>query len=531
MLPLEDITVGQLVDRAAKAHGDRLAIWYDGEDRTYSHMAEKTRQYAALFARLGVKKGDHVAFWTEIEPEVLYAFYAIQRIGAVCVMVNTSLVSDELRDLLRRSEVKLILAGKSFKTGRCIAEGRLDTLAQAGVERVFTIGRERLAGVEALGDLHGDLTGEEYALAEAMEAQVTAQDTATMLFTSGSTSTPRGVLSSHYSRVNGGIQQAYDLHCTAEDRFCVAMPLFHCFCISVNVMAALAVGGCLCVPNDRHISSILDTIETCGCTVLSSVPTMFHAMLARKKLENRDMSTVRIGFIGGAYYLPEDFARIEEAMGPNFTLMSSLGQTECTAGLTTCNVDDSLEVRSTTVGHFMSHVEGRIVDIHTNQPLPNGERGEIVVRGYLNMQGYYGQPELTAETIDADGWVHTGDLGILDDVGNVTLAGRIKELIIRGGENISPSEIEVALSRLPGIKVSKITGVPDAHYGEEICACVIREPGSEVTAEEVRDFLARHVAYYKVPKYVLFFDALPATATGKINSGAVKELAKETLGL
>lgn len=531
MLPLEDLTVGQFIDRTAQRYGERKAIWYHGEDRTYAHMAEKIRQYAALFAKLGVRRGENVAFWTEIEPEVLYAFYAIQRIGAVAVMVNTSLVSDELRDLLRRSDVKLLLAGRSFKTDKCIAEGNLETLAQAGVERVYSIGLKRMNGVEALRDLHGDLTEEHYAAAAAMEARVTPQDTATILFTSGSTSAPKGVMSSHYSRVNGGIQQSHDLHFTCEDKVCVAMPLFHCFCISVNVMAAMATGACLCVPDDRHISSILDTVETCGCTVLSSVPTMFHAMLARKKMENRDMSTVRIGFIGGAYYPPEDFIRIDEAMGPQFTLMSSLGQTECTAGLTTCYVEDSMEVRSTTVGHFMSHVEGRIADIKTGETLPLGEKGEICVRGYLNMQGYYKQPELTAQVIDSDGWVHTGDLGVLDEAGNVTLAGRLKELIIRGGENISPSEIEVVLSRLPGIKASKVVGVPDPHYGEEICACVIREEGSAVTTGEITEYLSAHLAYYKVPKYIKFFDSFPTTATGKIKPAEVRALAMEKLGL
>lgn len=531
MLPLENLTVGQLIDRTAQQYGERKAIWYHGEDRTYAHLAEKVQQYAALLVRLGVGRGDHVGFWTEIEPEVLYAFYAVQRIGAVAVMLNTSLVSDELRDLLRRNDVKLVLAGKSFKTERNIAAGQLDTLARGGVEKVYTVGLERLQGVEALRDLHGDLTAEDYAAAQAMEAQVTPQDTATILFTSGSTSAPKGVMSSHYSRVNGGIQQAGDLLFTCEDKVCVAMPIFHCFCISVNIMAALATGACLCVPDDRHISSILDTVEKCGCTVLSSVPTMFHAMLARKKLESRDMSTVRIGFIGGAYYPPEDFIRIDEAMGPQFTLMSSLGQTECTAGLTTCYVNDDLKVRSTTVGHFMSHVEGRIADIHTGETLPNGQRGEICVRGYLNMQGYYKQPDLTAETIDKDGWVHTGDLGILDDAGNVTLAGRIKELIIRGGENISPSEIEVVLSKLPGVKASKVVGVPDPHYGEEICACIIREGGSSLTTGEITDFLSQHLAYYKVPKYIKFFDSFPTTATGKIKPAEVRKIALEKLGL
>ena len=525
MLPLENLTVGGLLERSVRQYASCKALWYDGQYHTYSELGEQTGRYAAALASFGIRKGDHVGLWAEIEPDILYAFYAIQRIGAVAVLFNTNLVDDEILPLLEANDIKILLVGKSYKTYRSLLEDHdiPRTAVQSGI--ILTLGETRYADLKSLTDLAAAAAKQDMETALAMEREVKPEDTAVILFTSGSTSMPKGVMTSHYSRVNGGIQQAGDLLCTGSDRFCVTMPVFHCFCISVNIMAALSVGACVCIPKDRHIRSILDTIEECGCTVMSSVPTMFFAMLARNKTVGRHLGTLRIGFIGGAHYPPEDFIRIDEALGPQFTLMSSLGQTECTAGLTTCFADDSMEVRSTTVGHFMNHVEGRIADIHTGETLPVGEMGEICVRGYLNMQGYYKRPDLTAKTIDPDGWVHTEDLGILDEQGNITLAGRLKELIIRGGENISPLEIENVLSEIDGVEDVKVVGVPDPHYGEEICACIIPKEDAALSEEDVRDFLRPHLAVYKIPKYVLFFDDFPRTATGKIKAADVRKTA------
>ena len=531
MLPLENMTVGSLLKRSAGLHRDCQALWYDGRYYTYQELEEQSAKYAAALVSLGIKKGDHVGLWAEIEPAVLFTFYAIQRIGAVAVLFNTNLVDDEMLPLLKATDIQILLAGKSYKTYRCLLDDHALPSKAVQKEMTLSVGESRSESLQSLTELAGNVTEEEIAAALEMEKAVSPEDTAVILFTSGSTSMPKGVMSSHYSRVNGGIQQAGDLLCSEKDRFCVTMPVFHCFCISVNIMAALAVGGCVCIPKDRHIRSILDTIEACGCTVMSSVPTMFFAMLARNKTEGRKLDTLRIGFIGGAYYPPEDFIRIDEAMGPQFTLMSSLGQTECTAGLTTCFVDDSMEVRSTTVGHFMNHVEGRIADIHTGETLPTGSLGEICVRGYLNMQGYYKRPDLTARTIDTDGWVHTEDLGVLDEQGNISLHGRLKELIIRGGENISPLEIETVLDQMEGISQVKVVGVPDPHYGEEICACVIPEKDTAPDEKDIRDFLTLHLAAFKIPKYILFFKDFPTTATGKIKAAQVQEMAIARLRL
>ena len=522
MLPLVDMTVGQLLHQTAQRCGTRTALRYQGQSWTYARMEERVEAIARRLLALGIRKGSHVGIWGEASAETVFTYYAIQLIGGVAVMINTSLEREELLAALRLADVEYLCVGAFYKEKKDLGLlcGMLQT--QMALKAVWTDQENSdLASLPWLAE-----PVEEQTLREA-EALVTPQDTAVLLFTSGSTSMPKAVMSSHYSRVNSGIQQAGDLQARPEDKFCLVMPIFHCFCISVNLMAALAVGGCLCIPKDRHTVSILDAIETFGCTVLSAVPTMYHAMISSPAFRPERVTTLRTGIIGGAYYPPELFETIEHTLG--FTLLSSLGQTECTAGLTVCRMDDPLELRSRTVGRFMAHVEGKIADLDTGKALPPGQRGEICVRGYLVMQGYYNQPQQTASALDPEGWLHTGDLGILGEDGTITLDGRIRELIIRGGENISPSEIEVALARIPAVESCKVVGVPDDHYGEEICACIQLKEDQTLDAQEVRDFLAKHLAYYKVPRYVLFWDKLPLTSSGKVSIRLLKEELKERL--
>lgn len=524
MLPLVDMTVGELLHQTAQKYGDRPAIRCQEETCTYQQMEEQVEAIAARLLAMGIQKGTHVGIWGEASPETVCTYYAIQMIGAVAVMINTSLEREELLAALRLADVEYLCVGAFYKEKKDLGLvcGMLQT--QMPLKAIWTDQENSdLASLPWMAE-----PVDKQILREA-EALVEPQDTAVILFTSGSTSIPKAVMSSHYSRVNSGIQQAGDLQAGPADNFCVVMPIFHCFCISVNLMAALASGGCLCIPRDRHTASILQTIETFGCTVLSAVPTMYHAMMCSQQFQPQRVSTLRTGIIGGAYYPPELFETIEHTLG--FTLMSSLGQTECTAGLTVCRMDDPLELRSHTVGRFMAHVEGKIADPETGEELPVGQRGEICVRGYLVMQGYYNQPKQTAATLDEEGWLHTGDLGVLGADGTITLAGRIRELIIRGGENISPSEIEVALSRMPAVDYCKVVGVPDAHYGEEICACIQRKPECTLEEQSVKAFLSNHLAYYKVPKYVLFWDRLPCTSSGKVSIRKLREELKQRLPL
>lgn len=526
VLSLENLTVGQFLHRTVQHFPDRSAMEYAGQVWTYRELEGAVTSTARRLLSWGVKRGDRVGLWCEMEPNVIFLLYALPRIGAAAVLLNTSLQRSELAERLRRTEVSRLIITDGCKASSfpALCQGLIQEVPT--LEAVLYAGQSgESAGLQTLGKL--EETSEEK-LVQA-EAQVTSQDIGYILYTSGTTSMPKAVMSTQFSRVNNGIQQAHDLGATEVDRFCAAMPVFHCFCLSVNVMAACASGGCLYIPESRKTSVILEALSEGKCTIFSSVPTLFHAILCRPDFGNWDLSSLRTGFIGGNLYPPEFFRQVNDGFG--FTLLSSLGQTEATAGLTVAYLDDSLEVRATTVGHFMNHVEGKILHIETGKEQPTGETGEICVRGYLVMAGYYGQPDETAKVIDAEGWLHTGDMGYLDEAGNVHLTGRLKELIIRGGENISPAEVEAALGDCCEIEECKAIGVPDYHYGEEVCLCAVRPKGSILGETEIRALLSRKLAPFKVPKYILFLDELPKTATGKVRPNELSRIIRERLAL
>lgn len=524
MRELESITVGELLDRSAKLYLHSPAIRYGTCCWDYGQLREETLALAGRFLTLGMKKGTHVALWGEMEPEVLAAYYALQYIGAIAVMLNTNLGQGELEDLLSLSDCSYLLVGHSYKNPETMED------IAAALGRSLPLRGVYAVGIHARGllPLLSSLPAGNRKRVLARRRRVTPEDTAVILFTSGSTSLPKAVMTSHFSRINGGIQQADDMGATGQDRFLVATPMFHCFCISANVMAALAVGGCLCVPESRHVAAITKAVEDWKCTIFHSVPTLYHAIIAKPDFDPARFASVRLGIIGGAYYPPESFLNFESKLG--MKLLSSLGQTETTAGLTVCKLDDPPQIRSTTVGHFMHHVEGKIVSPQTGETLPVGQVGEICVRGYLNMQGYYNRPELTSATIDPEGFVHTGDLGVLDSAGNITLKGRLKELIIRNGENISPLEIEAVLTQLPAIDLCKVVGLPDAHSGEVVCACLRLHPGQTLTKEQVLTHLRGRLAEFKVPEFVVFLPEFPLSATGKIQPRQTAALAAKLLG-
>lgn len=521
MLPLENITVGSLLRRSAALYANRPAVICHDTVCTYRELDAAVDRFAAALISAGISHGDHVGLFGEIEKESLALFFAVQRIGAVAVLLNTALVAEELVSLIRLSDVKLLCVGQLYGRDRSPVIQRLTPLLDA--VRIVSISSS--GGCQPLPDplpIHCSQLRER-------EAAVVPTDTATIIFTSGSTGLPKAVMTSHFSRVNSGIQQGSDFETSCEDVFCVTIPMFHCFCVSANILAALAFGACLCIPKDRHTISILTAVQKYRCTILHSVPSMFRAVMARPDFGSWDLSSLRVGIIGGSGYPPEDFARIEDGFG--MTLLSSLGQTEATAGFTIGRSSDSREKRTFTVGRFMDHVEGKIVDAKTGRALPPGETGEICIRGYLVMQGFYKQPDATAHAIDKDGFLHTGDLGAMDEDGYLVMKGRIKELIIRGGENISPSEIETEFARFPQVSVSKVIGIPDRHYGEEACACIVLNRKAKLSEEEIREALKEKLAPYKIPKYILFFDRFPLNATGKIKIKELTEAAQKRLNL
>lgn len=521
---LEELTVGGLLRRTAARFPDRPALEYEGSLWTYARMDAEVDLMAERLLAHGVQKGERVGIWCEAVPEAVFAFCAVTRIGAVAAMLNTGLQRGELLEILKRTEITRLLIGSGYRecSYPLVCRGLKEELPS--LKTILFLEQERDSG--EIPKLKDTIPAGRDSLSRAEQA-VFPQDTCCILYTSGTTSFPKAVMGSHFSRVNCGIAQARDMKATERDRFCVALPLFHCFCLSVNIMAACAVGACLYIPASRKTTALLDTISKNGCTILSCVPTLFHAMLCRPDFKSWDISSLRTGVIGGCMYPPSLFAQIEQAFG--MTLLSSLGQTEATGGLTVSSLEDSLEVRANTVGHFMEHLDGCIMDPQTREKKLVGENGEICVKGYVVMQGYYRQPEETRKVIDQDGWLHTGDMGYLDEDGNVHMSGRLKELIIRGGENISPVEIEEVAMADERIESCKAVGVPDEHYGEEVCLCVIPVKGCQCTQEQLRESFRGRLADFKIPRYILLMEEFPLSSTGKIKVGELKKLAERAV--
>ncbi len=484
---------------------------------TYAEILDLAEKTACALARSGVKRGSRIAVWCKDSPEFLLIYLGLELLGSVPVLLNTSLTGEEAAALMKKAGAEAVYYDDGFK----------ETSFPEEVKKCALPGPCFLP--DFLRDLASPEPGEREALRRITDA-LHPEDTDVIIFTSGTSGTAKGVLSTHLARVNVAKVQADTLSLTEMDKSCVAIPMFHCFGLTGVILAALCSGGCLYFPGGRHTKQLLESISVHGCTVFSAVPTLFSAILARLDLEQFDLSTLRTGYIGGSVYTPEFFRRVEQAM--HFRLAPSLGQTEATAGLTFISPEEPEELRAPTVGRFMEGIEGQIRDIETGKSLPEGRTGEICIRGWSVMQGYVGEPELTRAALEADGWLHTGDLAWLDGNGCIHMSGRLKELIIRGGENISPGEIEAVIGQDPRVREVKCVAVPDAHYGEEICACVVLREGASVMKEDyIRSLAAAHLAAYKVPRYVLFMEALPRTGSGKLALKQLKDRAAEALHL
>lgn len=524
MLPLVDLTVGARIVLTACCFGNHPAMEYCGRIWSYEELSNIIDQLAAGLLVYGIQKGDHLAILSEAEPNTIIFLCAAQKIGAIPVVLNPNSCAGELSELLDISDSDYLAVGGPLNKHELL--GLYSQLAlPARLRSTFYIGQGESTTFPCIRSLLQLGEGKPPEFLSRASAKVHSQDTAIMVFTSGSTGKPKAVLGSHYSRVNIAMQLADVLRATEKDRFCVSLPLHHCFAQCANLMIPLSVGACIYFPKSRRTSDIQSAFQIGECTVLSAVPTVFHSLLARADFRPENYRSLRIGMIGGANYTPQLFREIEEKL--QFTLISTLGLTEATGGITACNPNDSIEVRSTTVGHFTSHMEGKIVNYKTGAALPSGQVGEICVRGYLLMQGYYKRPDLTKQAVDPEGWLHTGDLGFLDSNGNIVLAGRKKELIIRGGENISPIEIELLISKIPSVSACKVVGVPDKHYGELVCACVVLNRGESLSPAEMNDAIRDRLAANKLPGYLMLLDALPLTSAGKIALSKLKTMAEE----
>jgi fatty-acyl-CoA synthase len=519
-VPLLGDTIGVNLDRAVAAHGDREALVDRSTGRrwTYRELAAEVDSVAAGLLASGVGVGDRVGIWSPNRAEWVVVQYATARIGAVLVTINPAYRVHELEYVLNQSGVRTLLAAASFKTSDyagMIAEVR---------PRCAALRQVVLFDSPEWTDLRAPVPPE--------WPELSADDPINIQYTSGTTGFPKGATLSHHNILNNGFFVGELLGYTEDDRVCVPVPFYHCFGMVMGNLAAISHGACVVIPAAAfEPAATLRAVAEERCTSLYGVPTMFIAELAEPDFDSYDLSSLRTGIMAGSPCPVEVMKQVVERMGMR-EVSICYGMTETSPVSTQTRRDDSLDRRVSTVGRVGPHLEVKVVDPDTGRTVPRGTPGELCTRGYSVMLGYWEQPDKTAEAIDAARWMHTGDLAVMDDDGYLTITGRIKDMVIRGGENLYPREIEEFLYTHPDVLDAQVVGVPDAKYGEELMAWVrLRPEAQPLTAEALRSFCAGRLAHHKIPRYVHVVDEFPMTVTGKVRKVEMRRRALEILGL
>ncbi len=526
--PLLGDTIGGNFDRTVAEYGDRDALVDRASGRrwTYRQLADEVNAVALGLVDLGVGKGDRVGIWAPNCAEWTFTQYATAKIGAILVNINPAYRVHELKYVLNQAGIRTLVAAPSFKTSdyaAMIEEVRPDCPA---LEDVLLIGGEDWNSMVAIG------RGGSVAHLEELGAELSADDPINIQYTSGTTGFPKGATLSHHNILNNGYFVGELCNYTAEDRICIPVPFYHCFGMVMGNLAATSHGACMVIPAPAfEPAATLEAVAAEKCTSLYGVPTMFIAELADPSFDSHDLSTLRTGIMAGSPCPVEVMKQVIERMGMAEVTIC-YGMTETSPVSTQTRADDTVDRRVSTVGRVLPHLEVKVVDPETGRTVPRGTPGEFCTRGYSVMLGYWEQPDRTAEAIDAARWMHTGDLAIMDDDGYLNITGRIKDMVIRGGENIYPREIEEFLYTHPDIVDAQVIGVPDEKYGEELMVWVrLRSGVTDLTAESLREFCTGKLAHYKIPKYVRVVDEFPMTVTGKIRKVEMRETSVELLGL
>ncbi|MGD6796616.1 AMP-binding protein [Metabacillus indicus] len=541
MQSLKNKTIGQLLKDTVSAYGNRDAVVYSKENirYTYDEFYRETTKLAKALIGLGVKKGENIAIWATNVPEWLLLQFASARIGAVLVTVNTSYQSSELKYLLQQSDSAALFLIDGFKGTSYVDLVRSITTETSSenssqpalpyLKNLIYIGlNEAPEGMLSWNDLllRGmKVTDEELAERESL---LTPEGVINMQYTSGTTGFPKGVMLTHHNIVNNGFLVASAMNLTHEDRLCIPVPFFHCFGCVLGVLACVSVGAAMVPIVEFDPDLVLQTVEKEKCTGLHGVPTMFIAELNSPNFKKYDLSTLRTGIMAGSTCPIEVMKKVMNDMGMS-EITIAYGQTESSPVITQTTGTDSIERKVETVGKAHPHVEVKIIDPVTGEEVPRGVQGELCTRGYLVMKGYYKMPEATEETIDKQGWLHTGDLATMDEHGYVVITGRLKDMIIRGGENVYPREIEEFLYRHEDIMDVQVIGVPDEKYGERVAACIVLKEGAALTADDVKAFCRGQLSHYKIPEYYTFVKDYPMTASGKIQKYKLREQVKKEL--
>jgi fatty-acyl-CoA synthase len=526
--PLLGDTIGDNLDRAVAAFGDREALVEHATGRrwTYRQLADEVNAVASGLVDLGVGKGDRVGIWAPNCAEWTFTQYATAKIGAILVNINPAYRVHELKYVLNQAGIRTLVAAPSFKTSdyaAMIDEVRGECPA---LEDVLLLGREEWLSLVAIG------RGGSVALLAELQAELSADDPINIQYTSGTTGFPKGATLSHHNILNNGYFVGEMCSYTETDRICVPVPFYHCFGMVMGNLAATSHGACMVIPAPAFDpAATLAAVAAEKCTSLYGVPTMFIAELADPSFDTHDLTSLRTGIMAGSPCPVEVMKQVIERMGMAEVTIA-YGMTETSPVSTQTRADDSVDRRVSTVGRVLPHIEVKVVDPETGLTVPRGTPGEFCTRGYSVMLGYWEQPDKTAEAIDRARWMHTGDLAVMDDEGYLNITGRIKDMVIRGGENVYPREIEEFLYTHPDILDAQVIGVPDERYGEELMVWVrMKEGATPLTAEAVREYCTGKLAHYKIPRYVHVVDQFPMTVTGKIRKVEMREVSVELLGL
>ena len=525
-LPMRTTTIGEDLRRTRARVPDRPALVDvpSGRRWTYAELERAVDALARALVDAGLATGDRVGIWAPNVPEWTLLQYATARAGLVLVTVNPAYRTSELEYVLQQSGCRWLVAAPSFKTSDY--RGMVGEVRDAcpSLERALFLGDPDW---DALLERGRAVDGA--ALAE-REASLSPDDPICIQYTSGTTGFPKGATLSHRNILNNGWFVGETCRYTEQDSICIPVPFYHCFGMVMANLGATSHGAAMVIPSAGFDpAATLRAVEQERCTSLYGVPTMFIAELGLD-LSAYDLSSLRTGIMAGSPCPVEVMKQVMADMHMDEVTIC-YGMTETSPVSTQTTVDDPVERRVSTIGRVHPHVEVKVIDTLTDETVPRGETGELCTRGYSVMLGYWQDPERTAEAVDADGWMHTGDLAVMDEQGYLSIVGRSKDMVIRGGENVYPREVEEFLYGHPAVQDVQVIGVPDPRYGEELCAWVKVRPGAEVTEEEVKEFCRGRLAHYKVPRYVVFVDEFPMTVTGKVQKYKMREQTTATLGL
>ena len=542
--PLIGQTIGEYFDGAVARWPDcdALIVRQQNIRWTYRQLREQVDAFAAGLVALGLEPGDRIGIWSPNNSEWVVTQFATAKAGLVLVNINPAYRLAEVEYALNKVGCKALITATALKTSDYIAmlrelapelqranPGQLKAAKLPALRAIIRIGGSSpgMYGFEQIAELADD---SHRAQLKQLAGRLQFDDPINIQFTSGTTGFPKGATLTHHNILNNGYFIGETMHLTEKDRICIPVPLYHCFGMVLGNLACITHGSAMVYPGDAFDPlAVLETVEAERCTGLYGVPTMFIAELGHADFKRFDLSTLRTGIMAGSPCPTEVMKRVVNEMHMSEVTIC-YGMTETSPVSFQTAPDDPLEKRVGSVGRIHPHVEVKIVDAD-GRIVPPGAPGELCTRGYSVMQGYWDDVGKTAEAIDAGRWMHTGDLATLDDAGYCNIVGRIKDMVIRGGENVYPREIEEFLYRHPKVQDVQVIGVPDAKYGEELCAWVKLKPGENASADDIKDFCKGQIAHYKIPRYVKFVDGFPMTVTGKIQKYLMREQMKQELGL